>query len=647
MIELGLYNKQAPGDVLMMTCLIRDLNDQYKDEYRLKVDTVAPELWNNNPHLYSPKFDRPEKVRHIKAGYSSSIQSSNQRRAHFASGFIQEFNEKMGTDIRLSELKPDLHLNENEALHLPNLDELKELEDSSGNIKPFWIIIAGGKQDFTTKIWDPDYYQELVDSLKDKITFVQMGLKKHIHRPLEGTINLLNKTSIRDWISLTYHSKGAVCPITCQMHLCAAFNKPCVGIAGGREPWWWEAYTRETWKANAFKPVPRDFISHRYLHTIGKLDCCKYSACWKSGVGENRSGNNCLNIVKGSSRAQPKCMTMITPDMVKEAILDYENGNPIEDQKIPDHLKAPLFLEPRPVNTKKGYRVVGTTNVTTKVAVDEAGRRIYGPKKKKRKVIKTLRTYKTHRVKKHVKKEKPEQPENKAMKSDQKPETGKITIAVLGYGNYQNLLSRCLTSIYKNADQSNFDLILGLNAPSSQLRKWADRFIKSKNNAKIVVSDENIHKYPMMRKMLYEPKIDTKWLVWFDDDSHVVKSDWFSKLIEFLNSAEFSMIGKKYFYHITSGQVEWIKKADWYTGRDIRTRKGKPKIDFVTGGYWIINVKDLYKLNWPDPRIDHNGGDVMLGEACWQNRMPIKQYHYGVKISNAKRRGTSQKHPGK
>jgi hypothetical protein len=59
------------------------------------------------------------------------------------------------------------------------------------------------------------------------------------------------------------------------MHLAAAVevppgmpkNRPCVVVAGGREPPHWEAYPH-----------------HQFLHRAGSLLCCDDGGCWKSRV---------------------------------------------------------------------------------------------------------------------------------------------------------------------------------------------------------------------------------------------------------------------------------------------------------------------------------------------------------------------------
>ena len=65
---------------------------------------------------------------------------------------------------------------------------------------------------------------------------------------------------------LTYHAQGMLCPVTALMHLAAAAemkggwpkNRPCVVVAGGREPMQWEAYPHHQYiqKGTSIKALP-------------------------------------------------------------------------------------------------------------------------------------------------------------------------------------------------------------------------------------------------------------------------------------------------------------------------------------------------------------------------------------------------------
>jgi ADP-heptose:LPS heptosyltransferase len=183
-------------------------------------------------------------------------------------------------------------------------------------------VVSGGKTDFTNKWWDPDRCQAVVDHFRGRILFAQIGSKGagHVHPPLAGAIDLVGKTDLRQMVRLMHHADGALCPVTMPMHLAAAVetkperpkNRPCVVIAGGREPAQWEAYPH-----------------HQYLHVNGCLPCCDDGGCWTSrieplGDGDEKDQSLCLRPVRlPSGRALPQCMDMIEARQVIEAVERY------------------------------------------------------------------------------------------------------------------------------------------------------------------------------------------------------------------------------------------------------------------------------------------------------------------------------------
>lgn len=658
MSQLILENSQAVGDALMFTCAVRDLHKQFPNEFITELALKVPDIVKYNPH--NGHVNRELANRHIRVGYSNAINQSNSRSAHFGSGFVQELSEKMGMRIHLTDIRPDVYLSAEEKD--PRNRAIKE---------PYWVMIAGGKRDFTTKIWDPIYYQKVANNLYKDFRVVQLGAAQHIHPNLANVTNMVGKTNIRQMLQLIYHSLGVICPITGAMHMAAAFNKPCVVIAGGREPWWWEAYTTKTWAANINKPCPTDFMPHAYLHTIGQLPCCKTVGCWRNGVSEQGACKNCTSVVSGPSIRQPKCMSAITPEMVTEAVRIYMNGGkPVEDA-IPTFLKPPLFTEA--INPIRMPYVV----TPAKRPPNDLRRALRGGKVSKARFLGRYRG---------IPRSGPTAQPGAAFSAPRpitaspvvsrpspigmsrgapqvvvakglncKPWAGplvsikSLTICVLLYGDYLPLAQRCLRSIYQAVDKSLFELRLGANAISQRTRDWIKKEILPYGNVRFYDSIENLRKYPIMRKMLYdEPAAATEWTAWFDDDSSINDASWLPQLDNYVRcNAAVGMIGKQYFYHLKPGQVDWIKQAKWYTGKPMPLRKGIPKSDFMTGGYWLIKTEHLKTLNWPDPRLGHNSGDVNLGAACYQNNIALGQFYNGVTISGAPRRGISEKHPGR
>jgi ADP-heptose:LPS heptosyltransferase len=242
MQKLILRNDQSPGDIVMLTAAVRDLHRTYPDRFVTDVRTEYPELWENNPFITPLREDEPG-VQVIDCHYPL-IHKSNELPYHFLHGFIEFLNQSLGLSIRPTAFRGDIHLSDKEKAAESPLAEI--FKDES----PFWIIVAGGKFDFTIKWWDHARYQQVIDFFRGKIRFVQVGLLEHHHPPLNGVVDLRGKTTLRQLIRLIHHSQGILCPVSLAMHLAAAVEtkpdspalRPCVVIAGGREPPHWEAY---------------------------------------------------------------------------------------------------------------------------------------------------------------------------------------------------------------------------------------------------------------------------------------------------------------------------------------------------------------------------------------------------------------------
>ena len=332
MRKVILQNFQAPGDIVMLTAAVRDLHLAYPDQFITDVRTPCSALWENNPYVAAISDSDPEAIR-IECNYPL-IDQSNDRPFHFIHGFIEDLNRKLGVNIQATAFKGDIHLAPIEKQWMSQVQEITRVP------VPFWIIVGGGKQDFTIKWWDSERWQQVVDHFRGRVFFVQVGESRHVHPPLDGVLDLRGKTDLRQLVRLVYHAQGVVCPVTLLMHLATAIemkggrpkNRPCVVVAGGREPAQWEAYPH-----------------HQYIHTNGALLCCDNGGCWKSrtvplGDGDEKDENICLDVVdlatgerqNGSKWAQemnghsrrllPRCMDMITADEVIRRIEIYFHG---------------------------------------------------------------------------------------------------------------------------------------------------------------------------------------------------------------------------------------------------------------------------------------------------------------------------------
>ena len=288
MKKLILKNRQSPGDIVMLTAAVRDLHRSQPGMFATDVRTPCGALWENNPHLTALAEDDAE-AEVIECGYPL-IHRSNGGPWHFIHGFTQFLAEKLGVPIQPTDFKGDIHLAAREKAWMSQVQEITRTR------VPYWIVGAGGKYDFTAKWWAHARWQAVVEHFAGRILFVQVGEKGHHHPPLDGVLDLRGKTTLRQLVRLVHHAQGVLCPVTLLMHLAAAVevgpgmpkNRPCVVVAGGREPAQWEAYPH-----------------HQYLHTNGALRCCDHGGCWKArtvplgdGDKKDEARNLCVDVVE-------------------------------------------------------------------------------------------------------------------------------------------------------------------------------------------------------------------------------------------------------------------------------------------------------------------------------------------------------------
>jgi ADP-heptose:LPS heptosyltransferase len=353
MKQLILRSFSPPGDVLMLTAAIRDLHRTYPGEFVTGVRTKHAELWRYNP------FIRPlahsDSVQEIECSYPL-IRRSDSAPSHFLEGFVHFLNERLNVRIELTEFRGDVYLSEEEKIMPSPASEIR------GYGGAYWIIVSGGKADYTIKWWDVRRFQEVVDHFRGGIQFVQVGAPGHFHPELSGVIDLRARTDLRQLIRLVYHADGIVCPVTFLMHLAAAVpNKlphrlrPCVVIAGGREPPHWEAYP-----------------GHQYLHTVGMLPCCRTGGCWRARTKPLRDGsylNRPEHLCVDVAGDLPRCMDMITAgdvirriEMYLQAETQFQRLVELEAQKIGltgtfwDHVSHVNRPAPEPSSGKNGLR---------------------------------------------------------------------------------------------------------------------------------------------------------------------------------------------------------------------------------------------------------------------------------------------------
>jgi ADP-heptose:LPS heptosyltransferase/SAM-dependent methyltransferase len=328
MEKIVLVNDLSPGDILLMSIALRSLHKAHPGKYISDVRSPCNEIFMNNPYVTHINVPDPaaanKAIEDLKKdethppiilgdtkyiiSHYPLIHVSGMTGLPFADGHRMFLAKQLGIDIPRTGMKPDIFFSPME-LSLPRMVKGK-----------YWIINAGIKNDYTLKWYA--YYQEVVDMLKDKIQFVQVGqvAPGHNHPPLNGVIDLRGKTTLRQLFLLSHYSEGSICAVSLQMVVMAALSKPCVVIAGAREG------TR--WQLNP---------DHRFLYMTGAMKCATYDGCWRSKKEEcdfkSRSG-------------EPMCMELIRPEDVARAVELYYLGG-----RLSYDVTKPVILD---IQGKKG-----------------------------------------------------------------------------------------------------------------------------------------------------------------------------------------------------------------------------------------------------------------------------------------------------
>lgn len=216
-----------------------------------------------------------------------------------------------------------------------------------------------------------------------------------------------------------------------------------------------------------------------------------------------------------------------------------------------------------------------------------------------------------------------------------------FTVCCLFYGNYPNLAERTLGSLCREAWLDNIEVRVGCNQISLATTEVLRSYTGDWGGKPLLRSDRtwfcptNLLKYPMMRRIFYDRPIETPYVMWFDDDSWIrqdAPDNWFDQIARTMEdpAEPADMLGHIWTMKLGGNQFRWYQDQPWYGGKTITKHH---KVEFATGGWWVIRTQILQKWNWPVPEIIHRGGDVALGELCRQQGYNLQNYNNGVCIN--------------
>ncbi len=627
--KLLLLHNRAAGDITVMTALVRDIALTYPDRYAITVQTPYRSLWYQNTHVAGYDESKCRDGLRIRLCYGAAIKRSQAGEPiHFLRAFHDDFKIKTGIDVPLLYPRPDLHLS--------TVERTRPVIDGR-----YWVLVAGYKSDLPAKRWLTARHQQLVlAASRFGIHFVQAGAKDRgppsHHQPvLAGVTDLTGKTGPRDFMRLIYHADGIVCGVTFAMHVAAAFNKPCVVLAGGREAPVWEWYHEKN-PGFGERLRERTKVNHRFLHTLGRLTCPRVTTagCWRQKLTDGKDEARCTDVMTVGNEVVGHCQELITVEHVLDAMLSYYRSGeltPIGDAPavlLPDGTDATADLSciaaPQSLPVLPALTVEPTLQLPIPVGVAP--------------VLPPVPLHDGFELLDHL--------------------GGKLTIFILAFGDFFDMHRRCFDAVLATVPLARRDLRILGNEVAPATRQYIQELQAAGQVALFDDSPVNRYKYVAMHQAFHDPAhpIATPWLLWLDDDTDVSKNTyWLLELAKcVLAHPDKVYFGPRHYIHLRPSQIVWAKQRPWWTGRPLRLRSGLPApnancVFFATGSFWLLRTDMLKVCDIPDPLLIHQGGDYLTGLQLSQQGHEVEGFSTkkeSVNWSSVPRRSPTQTHWG-
>jgi hypothetical protein len=162
---------------------MRDIHINHPGEFETDFNTTVTPIWQNNPYI-TKLWNHDAKAPQITATgtkmlacqYGRGIREQNHETVHFCAYFHRDFERQTGIKVPMTAPHGDIHLS----------GEEKTVSPVNGR---YWLMLTGGKSDFTIKVWHTDYFQEVCNQLGAMgLGVVQTGAAHtgHWHPRLEG-----------------------------------------------------------------------------------------------------------------------------------------------------------------------------------------------------------------------------------------------------------------------------------------------------------------------------------------------------------------------------------------------------------------------------------------------------------------------------
>jgi len=313
----------------MLTVAARELTRRYIGQYQVSIYSQYPEL-----------VAQAEGVKHAGTlagsprGIVVELPAEHVAGCHQLVGVLDELDSRLGTDLRLYDFKPSLSLPTDMVMRTPQ---------ARGRLdgRPYWVFATGGGYDRTVSWVSREWWQRVINKLSDYADFpllVHIGSRHDVYSvlKLQGCVEVSWRTDLLKLLWVIYHSRGVITTGTFLSHLAAAFNKPCVVLAGGHRSRWDDGYTRDV--IERYGAIEQDdrraFYGTRaqvYLDEYVLERCGAEDKCGCTHLGERGSTARCCDVRMvgpiGAKIRQAACMDGIPIDWVVDAARSEDCGD--------------------------------------------------------------------------------------------------------------------------------------------------------------------------------------------------------------------------------------------------------------------------------------------------------------------------------
>ena len=145
-----------PGDVCALTGAIDALHKSHPGKFKTELVCLHPEIAFNNPQL--EEVDAEDAVI-IESSYTVGINNAKDSLDHFINGYIKDLESQLGINIKTCVNKPKIELSNEERRWKPP-------------IKEYWLVNAGIKNDFTTKLAAQPVIESPLNATSFRVTFL-------------------------------------------------------------------------------------------------------------------------------------------------------------------------------------------------------------------------------------------------------------------------------------------------------------------------------------------------------------------------------------------------------------------------------------------------------------------------------------------